>query len=107
MKCVWKKHTIGKRILALFLLVIMLFDTVTAHAMTYNGEESTQDEMVEVVESSTEISSEIVTKSEEIIVSEEVIPETETESVTEEVGIETETKVTTEEHVTETESVTE
>jgi len=35
MKNVWKMHTMGKRILASFLLMTMLFDTVTANAMTY------------------------------------------------------------------------
>ena len=59
MKYVWKKHTIGKRILALFLLVIMLFDTVTATAVEYNGEESIQTEFMEVVENTTEQNSEI------------------------------------------------
>ena len=51
MKNMWKKHTIGKRILALCLLATMLFDTVTASAITF-GEDSTQ---IDVVEETTEV----------------------------------------------------
>ena len=51
MKNMWEKHTIGKRILALCLLVTMLFDTVTASAVTFD-EDSTQ---IDVVEETTEL----------------------------------------------------
>lgn len=102
MQYVWKKHTIGKRILALFLLVTMLFDTVTASAVEYDGEEITQTELVEVIDNNTETNSEFVTELAQLEVHEEVVAETET--ITE--GVMTE-KVTTEEVVTEREVVTE
>lgn len=132
MKYVWKKHTIGKRILALFLLVTMFFDTVTASAVEYNGEENIQTELVEVIDGSTETNSEFTTESVQSEVYDEVVIETETviedviteietaieevtteevatETVTEELVTETEenTEEVTEEPVTEVEEVTE
>ena len=45
----WKKHTIGKRILASCLLITMLFDTVTASATNLNEEGGSQIELVGTV----------------------------------------------------------
>ena len=61
MKNMWEKHTIGKRILALCLLVTMLFDTVTASAMNVNGE----DIQMELLETEPALEG-----------SEEIVPET-------------------------------
>ena len=47
MSHMWKKHAIGKRIIALCLLITMLLDTVTVSVMASDGEDGTQIEIVE------------------------------------------------------------
>ena len=66
----WKKHTIGKRILAWCLLVTMLFDTVTVSAMNVNDDGNSQLELVETVseqEDTEDAAAEVVEASEEML----------------------------------------
>ena len=73
----WKKHTIGKRILAWCLLVTMLFDTVTASAMNVNDDGNSQIELLEAVpeQEDTEEAAAEVEASEEML--EEAVSDTE------------------------------
>lgn len=75
MKNMWKKHIIGKRILAFCLLATMLFDTVTASAVTLD-EDSTQ---IDVVEEGTEVQE----ASEEENLGEEIVEESDASEIEE------------------------